>query len=369
MAHNKLYRNFIILQADENIHSSSDKKAMSGYAKIEAKGDRCKISFYVQNLKKDQKYNIAIICCRANKQMVDLGVLNVNDAGMGENTKEYYVNNIGGVDISFDEISGAALLKMEEENPKFIMYGFINGEIIKDDWKKLKVIKHNKEKECVEGKKEEVQIVVKPEHKKEEHKEMEHKEEEHKEEKHKEEEHKEEEHHCNVCEKKEMAKIDFDKYEKELNKKKENQEIDPFEFEMKGAIGKYFNEIVKDFEKSSDKYKEIKYCKWFKAKVNSIEDMCDTKDYNKYVIAYYPMLNYYPYIKEYGFFMIGYKCTNKGELEYIIYGVPGKKDIEEQPYGGKTGFVTWMKEENSDMGCWLMFYDYKKSIVVVPAKS
>ena len=52
MAHNKLYRNFIILQEDEKTHAASGEKALSGYAKIEAKGDNCKISFYAQNLKK-----------------------------------------------------------------------------------------------------------------------------------------------------------------------------------------------------------------------------------------------------------------------------------------------------------------------------
>lgn len=55
MAHNKLYRNFIILQEDEKTHAASGEKALSGYAKIEAKGDKCKISFYAQNLKKEEK--------------------------------------------------------------------------------------------------------------------------------------------------------------------------------------------------------------------------------------------------------------------------------------------------------------------------
>lgn len=51
VAHNKLYRNFIILQQDEKINLESTEKALSGYAKVEAKGDKCKISFYAQNLK------------------------------------------------------------------------------------------------------------------------------------------------------------------------------------------------------------------------------------------------------------------------------------------------------------------------------
>ena len=48
---NKLYRNFIILQEDEKEHLKDGEKPLSGYAKIEAKSDKCKISFYTQNLK------------------------------------------------------------------------------------------------------------------------------------------------------------------------------------------------------------------------------------------------------------------------------------------------------------------------------
>ena len=95
--------------------------------------------------------------------------------------------------------------------------------------------------------------------------------------------------------------------------------------------------------------------------------MLNISNYNKYTIAYYPMINYYPYIKKYGHFLMGYKCDNKGELKYIVYGVPGRKDIDDQPYAGKTGFVTWMNSGDGN-GFWLMFYDYKKSTVVVPMK-
>ena len=79
-------------------------------------------------------------------------------------------------------------------------------------------------------------------------------------------------------------------------------------------------------------------------------------------------LSIYPYIKKYGHFLIGYKCDNKGNIKYIVYGIPGKKDKDEQPYVGKTGFITWMSEKDKDVGYWLMFYDYKKSMIVVPMK-
>ena len=73
------------------------------------------------------------------------------------------------------------------------------------------------------------------------------------------------------------------------------------------------------------------------------------------------------YIKKYNYFKLGYKCDFNGNLKYIIYAIPGKKDKDEQPYDGRTGFVTWVaKDSDTDIGCWLMFYDFKNSTVVVP---
>ena len=97
--------------------------------------------------------------------------------------------------------------------------------------------------------------------------------------------------------------------------------------------------------------------------------MYDFSDYNKYTIAYYPMICYYPYIRNYKSYMLGYKCDSSGKMKYIVYGIPGTKAKAHQPYGGKTGFVTWISDkEDDEMGHWLMFYDFKKSTIVVPIK-
>ena len=89
-------------------------------------------------------------------------------------------------------------------------------------------------------------------------------------------------------------------------------------FEVRGSVGEYFEGIARGFENCRDKYQEIKYCKWYKVKVNDLYEMCNMSNYNKYTVAYYPMLNYYPYIKKYGKFMLGYKCDKEGNLKYIF---------------------------------------------------
>ena len=56
-------------------------------------------------------------------------------------------------------------------------------------------------------------------------------------------------------------------------------------------------------------------------------------------------------------------------MKYLVYGIPGRKGRQDQPYGGKSGFVTWMPcDKNDDMGYWLMFYDFKNSVIVVPIR-
>lgn len=556
MSHNKLYRNFIILQEDEKEHLKDIDKPLSGYAKIEAKSDKCKISFYTQNLKSDDEYFMVLICYKKDmKKIVDLGSLKVDQLGKGEACKDYYINDIAGLGFSYDKISGAGVYKHKEGKPSFLMYGFINGESDCSGWKNTKIIKcddaYKMTSEKVEKKflkedkkadKADYDSCEKKEYKKKEeykqdcekcdykeekcHKQDEHKEEKcekhdedhykenheecerHKDEeckKHKEKEEKHdchelkcdkcepkeikcEEHHykeaeydkcekhdhketeCDKCEKqhhkemkcddcemynhKEMKHekwdyddkkkkekdkdeyhycdcnkkpyerkynidfqdpclnrgeipITFEEYERKIEERKTEEDMDIIDeeniicneeeeqpeesieyemernkrinigcyrnssenFELKGALGQFFNGVTNGFEEVVDEFNEIKYCKWYKVRINTLDDMCDISDYNKYNIIYYPMISYYPYIKNYGYFMVGYKCSKCGDVDYIVYGIPGSKSIDDQPYSGKTGFVTWIENHfDKEDGCWLMFYDYKKSTVVIPMK-
>lgn len=389
-SNNRLYRNFVILQEDERGYVNSEDKTLSGYSKIEAKGDKCKISFYAQNLKKDNdKYYMVLICSKKDiKQIVNLGPLEVTDKGKGEVTKEFNVSNIAGLNLDFDKISGAAIVKMNNDSPIFVMCGFLNGQQPTDNWKgytivktrdvrstKSNIIKDSKkeikkndskkrkvkeeslsENEAKEEEKpiienpirDEVEVKIEPEETKKEFAES------------------EESEIIEENEPKENLRGKFEDYEDEIEA---NKEFDPINGKIRGSIGEYFESIVDGFERDTDSIDELKYTKWYKVPVHDLREMCNMNNYNKYTLAYYPMLNYYPYIKKYGFFMIGYKCDSKGNLKHIIYGVPGKKDKDEQPYDGRTGFVTWVSiKNNANNGYWLMFYDFKNSTVVVPMK-
>ncbi|GAA0121179.1 MAG: hypothetical protein KID00_14115 [Clostridium argentinense] len=163
---------------------------------------------------------------------------------------------------------------------------------------------------------------------------------------------------------------DCDYMGKNIQDNQFNMEQNNYNYEKnpKSMMTKFFKDIVKDFEKM-DKYDDIKNCVWYKVPVEKLEEMYCMHDYKKYTVIYYPMICYYPYIAKHKHFMIGHKYDNNGNLKYIVYALPGKKSESEQPYGGRTGFVAWMPNKNdTEMGYWLMFYDFKNSTVVVPVK-
>jgi hypothetical protein len=145
-------------------------------------------------------------------------------------------------------------------------------------------------------------------------------------------------------------------------------EISKKDFNMIGEVGKYFEKLAESFEQYNGSLADINYCKFYKINVNSIDDLSDDSNYNQYTLAYYPMLNYYPYISNGGHFLLGYKCNSNGEMKYIVYAIPGSKSKSDQPYGGRTGFVTWTSDNEKGIGYWLMFYDFKNSSIVIPTK-
>jgi len=599
LAHNKLYRNFIILQEDQRGYSHSNDKALSGYAKVEAKGDKCKVSFYAQNLRQEDDYSMVLICCKRDlKQLIDLGPLAINGVGKGDASKEYYVNNIAGLGMSYDKISGAAICKVKDNDPEFIMHGFMNGEDSTDNWRKFKLVKADSKKyinkleadpkkndiinseitdksiipqsknletkvivtskpEIVvtERKKEEINIKPKenievsnlnasnskvedklqnrvPENyeniaetidiidtldeDRNKCKEAQKHDKYDKCEKH---------YDCDKCEKAEsiedainkLAKklddydgsidlrinnvhedviiygfiknkkgcdckwkkfkiekkcrsesedyknvqgsskrieenfkldklnefdkadridrldiVDFDEYENDIQKlgtgkmgtgimgqvgtmkmgqtstgsmgqvgtmkmgqtstgnmgqvgtmnmgqtstgnmsQVGTMNMQPTtsnqNFSLIGEVGKYFEKLAEGFEQYKGSLADINHCKLYKINVNSIDDLSDDSNYNQYTLAYYPMLNYYPYISKNGHFLLGYKCNGNGEMKYIVYAIPGSKAKSDQPYGGRTGFVTWTNDNENGRGYWLMFYDFKNSSIVIPTK-
>ncbi|MGL4990890.1 MAG: hypothetical protein ACRC57_06970 [Sarcina sp.] len=373
MAHSKLYRSFIILQEDERGHSVSKEKPLSGYAKIEVKGNSCKVAFYAQNLKKEYANCQMVLICnkKDTKSILDLGTMNITEQGKVESSIEHDAENIGNTQISFDKIVGAAICKHIGGKFVYLMCGFLNGEQPSNNWKEYSKIacsteKKEEKKSYVEKNNNKPKVIENKDEIKEDCC------------------NKKEEKHCDkkieikeekVCpiknvqeadNDKEKEKNEFDQYEDSINVEELTRGTD--DFEMRGAMAEFFLTVVDGLEDINVRC-EIKNTKWYKVPVNSFDEMCNVSNYNKYTTLYYPMINYYPYIIKKGHFLVGLKCNENGKVKYVVYAIAGTKDKMDQPYNGKTGFVTFVPEsEGSNNGHWLMFYDFRNSMVVVPMK-
>ncbi len=452
MAQKKSYsRYFIILQEDEKGYSLSSDKLASGYAKLEMKNDKCKISYYVQNLKKENApYYMLLICSKKDvRKVIKISQMNIDDYGRADICHEYSADNIADTGISMDKISGAAIVKFLDSNIIPVMSGFASTVI--PDWKTFDVVDlksvekkeeqpkvaeknvttdksiFDKYEENIESSKkgevEEIQKVKITENmdKKQSNTKVKQK----SGSKSKEENrnivkdqanHEVKEKVDNKIKPKEETNIKIDteikpkeenntkidtRIEEESDSKlRENNikeeytvgedvnigqehenminEKDVRNVDMnngsfgdypRGNTGSFFRNLAQGFEELGEICGEIKRCKWYKVPVCSEKSMCDMSNYNKYMVAYYPMINYYPYIKKHGHYLMGYKCDKEGKMKYLVYGIPGSKSKADQPYGGKSGFVTWISLNDEDnIGYWLMFYDFKTSTIVIPVK-
>ncbi|WBW98294.1 hypothetical protein [Oceanirhabdus sp. W0125-5] len=367
MAPKKNYsRYFIILQEDEKGFALDTEKSPSGYVKLEKKNNKCKISYYAQNLSVEkQPYHLILVCNKKDvKSLLPLTKVMVDEHGRIDLVNEYEMEDIANMHIGMDKIIGAAIAKIVDGNVVSIMAGFTSSEIPKE-WKNYSIMKDKREDEEAQEENiyEQYEKNIENDNSAHndsmnDHKQITDSEESRDKCKHDKKEDKYEYHKKDYKEEDYMCES-ISELSKPLNKE---------DFPL-GMIGDFFKSLVECFDKEEDITKELKYCNWYSVKISSIDDMYDMSDYDRYAVIYHPMMMYYAYIQKYNHFCVGYKCNEKGKLQYIIYGVPGDKAKEEQPFGGKTGFVTWISTENKpNNGYWLMFYDVRNSTVVVPVK-
>lgn len=455
MAQKKSYsRYFIILQEDEKGYSLASDKIASGYAKLETKSDKCKISYYVQNLKKDKTpYYMILICNKKDvKKMINIGEMNIDDYGRADISYEYAVDNVCDSGIPMDRISGAAIVRILDNNIIAVMSGFASMEI--PDWKSFQIINHKTKKAEVPEPRNDEKIEVNKKHdkksKKVEAKEtaepkvtnekenksifdkyeqniemekkavqtskeqrtkdkvkadkqkndilnIEHNVEDavknikedtiEKKKKVQEEQVKEE-----VSVKDKASSLENQKDEVEVNRiksdstmpekdklEKDKEEIyidnsstkldENYRIENENSKDNFFESLVHEFNEIPNLNKELKRCRWYRVPVVPMDNMKSMSGSNKYEFIYHPMAPYYSYVEKYKHFLVGYKYDKNENIKYLIYGIPGEKSKEAQPYGGRSGFVTWISgKDKDDLGYWLMFYDFKTGIIQIPVK-
>ena len=361
-------RYFIILQEEEKGYSLASDKLPSGYAKFEMKNDKCRVTYYVQNLKKQTgPYHMVLICNKKDiKKIIKVGELNIDEHGRTEIVYEYSNNDIAGSGIGAEKIVGAAIVKFADTNIIPVMVGFTTTET-HEDWKQYAVFLKREDEPARETPLKKSEPVL--------------------ERKHKDAEKKVDAVVAQPVVKQEepiterlipQEKSTFDSYEENIESIKEVTEREVEESNRKkhshkGAMGDYFKMVANGLEEVDGACQEIKRCKWYKVHIKDKKDLCDVSDYNKYSVIYYPMYSYFQYIIKYKHILLGYKYDTGGIMKYIVFAIPGKRCIAEQPYEGKSGFVTWVPlkvgdEEEESLGYWLMFYDFRNRTIAIATK-
>ena len=137
-------RFFIILQEDQKGYGLDSNKTPSGYAKLEARNEKAKTSFYVQNLKKQKGPYFMILIVQGNngKELVNLGQINIDDGGKADVSNEFNANNLANTNISMDSVQGAAICKISGDKVMPVMVGFTGGEELKN-WSTFPMAKSN----------------------------------------------------------------------------------------------------------------------------------------------------------------------------------------------------------------------------------
>ncbi len=96
--------------------------------------------------------------------------------------------------------------------------------------------------------------------------------------------------------------------------------------------------------------------------------------YPNYYFPYQYPSEYQRLIYMHQHYIFGAAYDQDNGIKYYVYGIPGRRVITDQPYGGTTGFVYWhpcsrQPQEEPAHGYWLMHVDAATGRVVTPLET
>jgi len=316
-------RYFIIFQEDDKGFAIESDKPPTGYAKIENKNGRSKVTFYVQNLLVEKgPYTACLIDATKNPPVVaKLGNININENGMGETWWEFREDDIANTGHHIDRFNVACVLTQENLFP-------LSGQVGRENtnWKEKLLNLEREESEQKEEEKEE----------------------------------KEDTQEAKKFEEYEKAiKEAIKNIEKEHKEdiKNEDEDIKPSRQIKEGDFAKVFHNILKDLEEVKIET-EFENTRWWKIPLE--RPYFEPKYMPYYCIIYhlllaYPYINYLTWTRKSGYYYFGIKYDDDGEIDYVIYGIEGENNPKDQPFFGATGFRRWVGFQ--DKGMWVMVYN------------
>lgn len=414
MSSKKSYnRFFIIFQEEDKGYGMGPDRPPTGYAKVETKNDKSKVTVYVQNLKPfdtgECLYRCYLISHQDDKDCaVYLGLMNIDDLGRGECSWECGADNAFDSKTAVEKFNGAAIVVDREGLDKVIapLAGYMSKE--KFDWRsKINIVKQPqpvlKEKSAATP---EEKIEPSAEAKKFEEYEKSIQEiidkkievlEEHKEEK------AQVEYEEEKIESEEMAEEDENEREAfippvpeniqyyegtDWDKRDDKEPVgeDPLDderhkykehkfeyhecpdycnYNCRHVIKRMLEDVLSDCAKMGSHDELADCCMWKIDMAKYSRDFYKITSYPCYDLIFYPMLfNYYRYIYKHSHYLFGIKYDKDKKVQALVFALPGYKTSYDQPFGGRTGFNKWIPWGKGGDGYWVMMYDPMTGIVL-----
>lgn len=417
-------RNFIMLSESDKEYRNNVRKSTAGYSRIEIKNKRLKVLTHVQNLKPltgdDRVYKAYLIGKDGTGIFsINSGTFNVDQSGRGECIFEADSSDIKKTGHSADNIKAIVVVCQQVGSVESPPLGYcLNGYIDKNediDWKaafaKDKNIERPKVKQQVQTKEQQDVLQEQDLDQQEVRGEIEQEIEQKVEQKSEQEIKLEQQEQIVETEDEDSSYPDIDdlldivnrgiSYKSEHDEQQEQQDIEPENKKKQAEITDRDNihqeNKYRDFLKSETSREQVygRYNRFwddienyftdlfaFYNKVEPFAQRLEGYDWRKIdlasigfngiysvVPAYYYMYN--SNLSRYRHYLLGIAYKDR-KVKYVVYGLPGTNCKEEQPYGGKTGYVYWQPVEKDclnreeDFGYWLLHIDADTGEVVNP---
>ena len=346
-----IYKRFYIMfEPDEKGCSLYKDKDITGYLKIETRGNRGRITAALQNLNPEYSYNVKLLAKDQKTSVVDFGAIKVDDKGRGGGEWTFDLNDVKKTGRKFEEflvafieaddgqnkiIPLANILDKKRFNWKNVYKKYINDNVqtekdseesdnyVDDDKNKFNISYTDKEQEA------QLQDNFTSDNKKDQDGSFNHSE----------------------TPSENFISNEEEKIENEINKN-ENKAIYDIEinYQEEGGYIKYLKEYVSNI---------INYLE----EVHPFEDNIEGYRWWKIDTGYTSRsLDHY---------LIGFFKDSEGQLKYIAYGIPGFFTLADQPFGGMTGFVLWKPSKGTyrqanNYGYWILHIDAITGQIAIP---
>lgn len=349
-----IYKRFYVVFNQEDKGCSIEGKEVTGYLKVEFRGSRGRITAALQNLNPTYSYNVKLLKGEGEVTVVDFGAIKVDDKGRGGGEWTFNVENVKDSGISWEEFSVAFIEAHDGIKTLVPLASVINKKTTnwKAAYKKylLKVkqeetLTEKSDKNDREIKQEETETAIPQDYESAEDENI------------KNEFTKKDETLQNISEETQFETNFYisapEKTPKPLMHSSDTQQQKTsFKFVEETEEGyikylrEYVNNIVSFLEEVQPFEKKFEGYRWWKVKTGYREGSFDH-------------------------YLVGFVNDEKGELKYIVYGMPGFFTLADQPFGGMTGFVVWKPVKENlrgarDEGYWILHIDAKTGQIAVP---